>query len=78
MPLTRVDGHRYAELAVPVGILFNRSDLQKLHRQFIHSSTDKLYKLLKGETPTEIKADKGVHLRISLADAILIKKICTK
>ena len=41
------------DIAQPHPVYFTTSQLQKLHRQFVHPSADKLYKLLKKARPKE-------------------------
>ena len=57
VPLVRFDGHCYPDIAVTTDVMFSRSTLEKLHRQFVHPSADKLYKLLKKARPEDIKPD---------------------
>ncbi len=47
VPLTRHDGHLYARMNFPVVIFYTTKQLLRLHRQFAHSSAEKLYNLLK-------------------------------
>ena len=47
VPLTRDQHHLYVHLHVPVSTFYTTQQLRKLHRQFAHPSTVKLYNLLK-------------------------------
>jgi hypothetical protein len=47
LPLVRKLGHVYLEWSAPDLILYTKSELQKLHRNFSHPSTQNLFALLK-------------------------------
>ena len=51
MPIYRKHGHLYLTWGPVKSILFNRSQLVRLHKHFLHPSTDKLYNLLRKATP---------------------------
>lgn len=53
VPLVRYDNHVYAAITLPLNTFFTLHLLIKLHRQFAHTSTEKLYKLLKIAKPEE-------------------------
>lgn len=53
IPLTRKRGHIYLPWKCEEIILFIKSELIKMHRCFSHSSSDKLYNLLKTARPWE-------------------------
>lgn len=57
VPLIRFDGHFYAGIAVTTDVLFILSTLEKLHRQLLHPSADKLYKFLKKARPEDVKPE---------------------
>ena len=56
MPIVRKFGHLYLEWPAS-NILFTRSELTKLHRQFKHPSTDKLINLLKRSKVSGVDAN---------------------
>ena len=51
MPVYRKHGHLYLTLGPIKSILCNPSQLVRLHKHFLHLSTDKLYNLLRKATP---------------------------
>ena len=53
VPLERYHGHIYAPFGFSTRTFFTRPELVKLHRQFAHPSTHKLYNLLKRARPEE-------------------------
>lgn len=53
IPMSRADGHVYADIAKANQVCFTRHKLEKLHRQFVHPSADKLFKLLRKTKPEE-------------------------
>ena len=54
MPLYRSkSGHVYVEMNCSTIVMFTRSQLGKLHKQFFHPSLEKLFNLLKRARPEE-------------------------
>ena len=56
IPITRKFGHMYIEWPTS-SVLFTRSELVKLHRQFKHPSAEKLYNLLKRSKVADVDSD---------------------
>lgn len=54
VPLIRADCHVYVKTMRPKRVIFSPSKPEKLHRQFIYPSADKLYRLLKRACPEEV------------------------
>ncbi len=54
--LVKKNGHLYLEWS-PAVILFSRSDLLKIHRRFVHSTPEKLCKLLKKAAPKQFDSN---------------------
>lgn len=57
VPLRRADGHVYVDIAKDERIFFSAAQLQKLHRQFVHPSANKLYNLLKKARPSDTTSE---------------------
>lgn len=55
--MARADGHVSVDIARPDSIFFATAQLEKLHRQFIYPSANKLYELLKKARPEETSQD---------------------
>lgn len=61
MPIARKFGHMYLEWPAST-ILFTKSELKKLHRQFKHPSVDKLLNLLKRSKVKDVDSSTRVML----------------
>lgn len=57
IPLTGFGGHLYAPYPVSVLIRFTKQQVPKLHRQFFHPSSFKLYNLLKKSRPEDTTSE---------------------
>lgn len=57
IPLMRHYGHIYVAFSFPSCVYFSITNLQKIHRQFAHTTVDKLYQLLKRARPEETTAE---------------------
>ena len=53
VPMTRFHGHVYVAMSIATPLFYSTEQLRKLHRQFAHPSTDKLYKLLRRARPED-------------------------
>lgn len=58
VPLLRSkSGHVYVAMECSASVMFTRSQLSKLHKQFFHPSAEKLFNLLKKARPEESTAE---------------------
>jgi hypothetical protein len=57
LPLVGKIGHVYVEWSATDRILYTKSDLQKLHRNFSHPSTQNLFALLKRAKANNVDAN---------------------
>lgn len=53
IPLTKFEGHLYAQYSILVLTCFNSQQVIKLSRQFLHRSSEKLYNLLRKAHPED-------------------------
>jgi hypothetical protein len=57
MPVVRKDGHAFIMWPNDFHIMFSRSQLERLHRHFVHPSAVKLHALLRRATPESLPDD---------------------